>query len=234
MGTGTAAQLAAAGIGPGDEVVVPSFVTTAEAAEAVRRTGAIPVFADIDPVSLCLDPAAVADAVTPRTAAVVAVELFGHSADLTALQLLAADKGLALVTPTDPPLAHVLSSREIARRQAGAAYLGARLTGVVTPSVAPGAVHEYHAYVVRVPGNGRPDRDAFARALRARGVRCRVPVPTPVHRLPLFRAELWLPETERAAGECLALPLEGEMSRRELQRIVSAANALGGLLPAAA
>ncbi|GAA3496855.1 hypothetical protein GCM10019016_039560 [Streptomyces prasinosporus] len=72
---------------------------------------------------------------------------------------------------------------------------------------------------MRVPGNGRPDRDAFARAVRAKGVDCRVPVKTPVHRLPEFRRCVSLPETERAADETLALPVDASLTRRDMQRI---------------
>lgn len=228
---GTEEILTAAGVGSGDEVVVPSYATPG-AAEAVRYVGAVPVFADIDPGTFCLDPAAVEAAVTSRTAAVVAVSLFGHPAELPALQHLADRRGLLVVGHHEP--GHFESELPDPRRQAHAAYLDARLTGLLTPPVAPGVRHLYHSYVVRVPGNGRPDRDAFARALRSRGVRCHVPVQTPVHRMPAFRRELWLAETERAADVCLALPVGEEMSRRELQRVVSACNALGGLLPAAA
>ncbi|MGW1194964.1 DegT/DnrJ/EryC1/StrS family aminotransferase [Streptomyces sp. NPDC002536] len=228
---GTEEILTAAGVGSGDEVVVPSYATPG-AAEAVRRVGAVPVFADIDPGTFCLDPAAVEAAVTSRTAAVVAVSLFGHPAELPALQHLADRRGLLVVEHHEH--GRVESELPDPRRQAHAAYLDARLTGLLTPPVAPGVRHLYHSYVVRVPGNGRPDRDAFARALRSRGVRCHVPVQTPVHRMPAFRRELWLTETERAADVCLALPVGEEMSRRELQRVVSACNALGGLMPAAA
>lgn len=62
------------------------------------------------------------------------------------------------------------------------------------------------------------------------GVECRVPVKTPVHRMPGFRRDVHLPETERAADETLALPVDGTLTKREMQRIVSACNALGGLL----
>ncbi|MCA6096479.1 DegT/DnrJ/EryC1/StrS family aminotransferase [Streptomyces sp. SCA3-4] len=229
----TAELLSTAHVGAGDEVVVPSYATAATA-EAVRDTGALPVFADIAPQSLCLDPASVSRAITARTVAVAAVPLFGHPVDLAALQR-AAGRTVLVLAPTDPTDGAEEGEGEegVARRRANAAYLDARLTGV-TPVTAPGILHRYHSYVVRVPGNGRPDRDAFARALLDRGVRCRVPVQTPVHRLPSFRRELWLPETERAAGECLALPVDAGTSRRELQRLVAACNALGGLLPAAA
>ncbi|MEU2850779.1 DegT/DnrJ/EryC1/StrS family aminotransferase [Streptomyces syringium] len=234
---GTAELLTAAGVGSGAEAIVPSYATT-EAAEAVRAAGALPVFADIDPRSFCLDPAAVTRAVTSRTAAIVPVPLFGHPVDHAGLRAVARAHGLLVIehdgSDQDDTAEHDATRASLAARQANAAYLDARLTGVLTPATAPGAEHRYHSYVVRVPGNGRPDRDAFARALRARGVRCRVPVQTPVHRTPAFRRELWLEETERAADECLALPIDAGMTRRELQRVVSACNALGGLLPMAA
>jgi perosamine synthetase len=88
--------LLAAGIGVGDEVVVPSF-SFAATANAVRLAGADPVFVDIDPVSFCLDPEAVAAAITARTAAIVPVHLYGHPADLPALQVIADRHGLAIV-----------------------------------------------------------------------------------------------------------------------------------------
>ncbi|MFI1257367.1 DegT/DnrJ/EryC1/StrS family aminotransferase [Streptomyces netropsis] len=228
---GTVELLTAAEVGSGAEVIVPSYAT-AEAAEAVRAAGALPVFADIDPRTFCLDPAAVTTALTSRTAAIVPVPLFGHPVDHTGLRAVAREHGLLVIEQAEIEQAD--AAGHDTTRQANAAYLNARLTGVLTPAVAPGVEHRYHSYVVRVPGNGRPDRDAFARALRARGVRCRVPVQTPVHRTPAFRRELWLAETERAADECLALPVDAGMTRRELQRVVSACNALGGLLPVAA
>ncbi|MFI9720211.1 DegT/DnrJ/EryC1/StrS family aminotransferase [Streptomyces sp. NPDC052396] len=227
---GTAEMLTAAGVGSGDEVIVPSYATTG-AAEAVRSTGARPVFADIDAQSLCLDPVAVLRALSPRTTAIVPVGLFGHPADLTSFHTLAEARQLVVVEHIEQAPSDAVAVR---RRREHAAYLDARLTGVTTPGVAPGVEHSYHSYVVRVPGNGRPDRDAFARALRARGVRCRVPVQTPVHRTPAYRCEVRLPETERAVDDCLALPMAEGMSRRELRRMVSVCNGLGGLLPMAA
>jgi perosamine synthetase len=80
--------LAAAGIGPGDEVIVPAltFVATAN---AVVYTGARAVIADVDPATWTLDPADVARRRTPRTRAVIAVHLYGHPADLDALRAAA-------------------------------------------------------------------------------------------------------------------------------------------------
>ncbi|WP_193474576.1 DegT/DnrJ/EryC1/StrS family aminotransferase [Streptomyces griseomycini] len=216
-------MLRAAGVGVGDEVVVPAFGNV-EVADAVTTVGALPVFADIDPVSYCLEPAAAEAAVTPRTAAVVAVHRFGRPADLERLHVLGRRHGLLVLErgESDAPY------DEIAQRRERAAFLDAKLRGVRTPE--GGAGHTYQQYVVRVPGNGRPDRDAFARAVRAKGVDCRVPVKTPVHRLPEFRRCVSLPETERAADETLALPVDASLTKRDMQRIASACNALGGLL----
>jgi dTDP-4-amino-4,6-dideoxygalactose transaminase len=78
------AALAAAGIGPGDEVIVPpiTFIATAS---AVLRVGAVPVFADIDAASFNLSPERLAEAITPQTRAVIPVHFAGHPADLDAI-----------------------------------------------------------------------------------------------------------------------------------------------------
>lgn len=220
---GTAALLRAAGVGVGDEVVVSAFGNV-EVVEAVTLAGALPVFAEIDPVTYCLAPAAVEAAITPRTAAVVAVHRFGRRADIARLHILGQRHGLLILERGESEGPY----EEIARRRERAAYLDAKLRGVRTPDGGDG--HTYQQYVVRVPGNGRPDRDAFAQAVRAKGVECRVPVKTPVHRLPGFRRCVSLPETERAADETLALPVDAVLTKRDMQRVASACNALGGLL----
>jgi dTDP-4-amino-4,6-dideoxygalactose transaminase len=76
--------LEALGVGAGDEVVCPAFTFYATA-EAISRVGATPVFCDIDPATLNLDPADVAGRVTERTKAILAVHLFGRPAELAAL-----------------------------------------------------------------------------------------------------------------------------------------------------
>lgn len=84
------------GVGPGDEVVVPSFTFIATA-NAVRATGAQPVFADVDPVSFCVSTATVAEVIGPRTVAVIAVHLYGNPAEAVGLAALCSRQGLALV-----------------------------------------------------------------------------------------------------------------------------------------
>ena len=79
--------LEALGIGRGDEVICPSFTFYATA-EAIARVGATPVFADIDPVTLNLDPEDVAARITPRTKAIMPVHLFGRPAPLAELAAL--------------------------------------------------------------------------------------------------------------------------------------------------
>lgn len=80
--------LLAAGIGPGDEVIVPSF-TFAATANSVALTGATPVFADIDPATFTLDPDAVEAVITARTAAILPVHLYGHPANMGRLVSIA-------------------------------------------------------------------------------------------------------------------------------------------------
>ena len=86
----------ALGIGEGDEVIMPSFTFIA-VANAVRYERAAPVFADIDPATLNLDPAAVEGAITPRTRAILAVHTFGVPADIEKLAAIAARHHLILI-----------------------------------------------------------------------------------------------------------------------------------------
>lgn len=87
--------LAAAGIGPGDEVIVPDFTFVATAS-AVLFAGALPVLVDIDPATDCIDPELVEAAITPRTRAIIAVHIGGHPADMDRLIALAQRHNLLL------------------------------------------------------------------------------------------------------------------------------------------
>lgn len=99
VNSGTAAlhlALVAAGVKPGDEVITPSntFIATAE---AIAMAGARPVFAEIDPHTFNLDPADVAERITPRTTAIIAVHLYGRMAPMDALSEIARRHGLLLI-----------------------------------------------------------------------------------------------------------------------------------------
>ena len=99
VNSGTSAlhmALIALGIGSGHEVIVPSF-TFAATANAVRLVDAVPVFADIDPVTFCLDPTCIESAITPRTRAIMPVHLYGHPADMTRIMDIARRHGLLVL-----------------------------------------------------------------------------------------------------------------------------------------
>jgi dTDP-4-amino-4,6-dideoxygalactose transaminase len=306
VNSGTSAlhiSMMALGFGPGDEVIVPSF-SFAATANAVRLVGATPVFVDIEPGSFCLDPDAVAAAITPRTVAIMPVHLYGHPAAMDRIGPIAEQHGLAIVedaaqahisalngvkvgafgaagcfsfyptknmhsleggmvTTGDAKLARTMRllrnqgmearyQNEIVganmrltdvaaaigrvqlgqlpawteKRQANAAYLDSKLTGVTVPPVSPGATHVYHQYTIRVAG----DRDAFIAGLKELGVGSAAYYPTPIHRLRPFLTEDgqvgdWkLPETDKAADEVLSLPIYPLLTTDQLDRIADAVN----------
>jgi perosamine synthetase len=99
VNSGTSAlllSLLALDIGRGDEVIVPSF-SFAATANAIVLAGAQPVFVDIEPDYFCLDPSAVVSAITPRTAAIVPVHLYGHPAAMEHIAGIARSHRLAVI-----------------------------------------------------------------------------------------------------------------------------------------
>jgi dTDP-4-amino-4,6-dideoxygalactose transaminase len=292
--------LLSCGVGAGDEVIVPSF-TFAATANSVALTGATPVFADISADSFCLDPASVEASITDRTVGIMPVHLYGHPADMPALQAIADKHGIqvfedaaqahgasldgtpvgsfgsfamfslyptknmtsgegGMVSVATPEIERLMRlyrnqgmerqyENEVvgfnarmtdihaaigrvqltkvgawtAKRQENAAFLSANLEGVTPPSVAPGAVHVYHQYTIRVP----KDRDGLAKALREEyQVGSGMFYPIPNHELAPFQVDIELPETARAAAECLSLPVHPSLSQEDLERIVTGVNAL--------
>jgi dTDP-3-amino-3,4,6-trideoxy-alpha-D-glucose transaminase len=100
------------GIGPGDDVVVPSFTFYASA-EAIPHTGARPVFCDIDPRTFCVTPETVEAALTPATRAIVAVHLFGAPAPVDDLRPLAESRGIAIVEDAAQAPGATLAGRRV-------------------------------------------------------------------------------------------------------------------------
>ena len=88
--------LAAKGVGPGDEVVTSTW-TFASSVNVIEHTGATPVLVDVEPDTLCMDPRALAAAITPRTRAIVPVDYAGHPCDLDAILGIARSRGLPVI-----------------------------------------------------------------------------------------------------------------------------------------
>jgi dTDP-4-amino-4,6-dideoxygalactose transaminase len=189
VSSGTAALhlgLLALGVGPGDEVIVPAYTFPATA-NAVALCGARPVLVDVDPDTFCVEPAAVVDAVTSRTRAVLAVHLFGRPVDWEALQ-------------TAVP-------QEVALVEDAAGALGARYRG--TPCGALGAVGclSFHPRKIVTTGEGgavTTDEDEIAdavRRLRHHGIATSGPMdivhPGFNYRLPDVLCALGIPQVER-------------------------------------
>lgn len=114
VASGTAAlhvALLAAGLGPGQEVIVPSF-TFCATIQAIVATGARPRFIDIDPRTLCIDSAAVLDALTPATRAVIPVLYAGRAVDLSSIRPVLDEYGVTIVEDA----AHAFGSHQDTRR----------------------------------------------------------------------------------------------------------------------
>jgi len=188
---GTAAvhlALLAHGVGPGDEVIVPTltFVATAN---AVTYCGARPVFVDSEPETWNIDPARVEEKITPRTRGIVAVHLYGHPADMKALRDVAARHSLFLVE--DAAEAH------------GALYEGRR-----AGSLGDIAAFSFYGNKIVTTGEGgmvTTDDDALAarvRLLRGQGMdparRYWFPVVGYNYRMTNLSAALGLAQMERA------------------------------------
>jgi UDP-4-amino-4,6-dideoxy-N-acetyl-beta-L-altrosamine transaminase len=137
VSSGTAAlhaMLAAAGVGPGDEVIVPAL-TFAATANAALYCGATPVIADVDPDTLLLGPVQAAERISPRTRAIVAVDYAGQPADYPALRTLAGAQGAWLFAD-------------------GAHALGGALDGVPVGALADATVFSFHPVKHVTTGEG--------------------------------------------------------------------------------
>lgn len=127
--SGLVAAVGAIGIEPGDEVIVSPW-TMCASATAILHWNAIPVFADIEPETFCLDPASIEANITSHTRAIMAVDIFGQSADMDAITEIAHRHGLKVISDT---------------AQAPGTYYKGRITG--TMAHVGGYSLNYHKHI---------------------------------------------------------------------------------------
>ena len=148
--------LLALDVAPGDEVIVPSLTYVATA-NAVRYVGGQPIFVDVDPATWCLDPTLIEAAVTPRTRGIIAVHLYGHPADMDAINVIAQRHELWVVE--DAAEAH-----------------GARYKGRAVGSLASVATFSFYGNKILTSGEGGavtvsdPELERRVRLYRGQGV----------------------------------------------------------------
>jgi perosamine synthetase len=189
VSSGTAAlhlAMLAIGIGPDDEVIVPAYTFPATA-NAVELCGGRAVLADVDPETFNVEPARVAEALTPRTKAVVAVHLFGRPVDWEALQTVVPD-GVVLV-------------------EDAAGALGARYRGAPCGSLGRAGCLSFHPRKIVTTGEGgavtTDDEEiaATVRRLRHHGIASGgafdIPEPGPNYRLPDLLCAIGIPQLRR-------------------------------------
>lgn len=142
-------SLLAFSVGPGDEVIVPEATWIGSAAPATY-VGAVPVFADIDARTWCIDPASVEACITPRTRAIVAVGLYGNMPHMDALRALARRHGIALV-------------------EDAAQSIGARYHGRPAGTLGDTGVYSFHGTKTLTTGEGgmlvTDDEEVYRRVL---------------------------------------------------------------------
>ena len=203
------AAILLAGAGHGDEVILPSF-TFVSCANAVVRAGARPVFADIDPATLNIDPASVERVVTPRTRAIIVVHYAGRACDMDAIASIARRHGLRVIEDA----AHAL---------------GAKATGRPLGTIGDFGCFSFHGTKDVVCGEGGAlvcrDADDHRRAeiLREKGT----------NRAAFLRGEVdkytWVAEgSSLIASDVLAAVLSVQLSRLPL--IVARKRALAAML----
>lgn len=126
--------LAALGIGPGDEVLVPDLTWIATAAP-VKYVGATPVFVDSDPADWCICPDRIVERITPRTRAIIAVDLYGNIPDLDRIRALAHARGITVI-------------------EDAAEAVGSRRNGRLAGSLADVGVFSFHGSKTLTTGEG--------------------------------------------------------------------------------
>lgn len=211
------AALIALGVAPGDEVIT-SPITDMGSVIPILFQGAAPVFADLDPRTYTMDPAAVEAAITPRTAAVVAVHLAGNACNLDALQAVCARHGVALI--------------EDCAQAFGCRY-GERFAGTIG-RVGCFSFNEFKHISCGDGGIVVTDDDELAARLRLATDKCYDRRPDAAIRNPSFLANNYrMTELQAAVALAQLRKLEGILARRRswCGRLMAATADLPGLLP---
>ena len=246
--------LEALGVGPGDEVIVPTWTFTATA-EVVRYLGATPVIVDVDATTLNLDLEAAARAVTARTKVVMPVHFAGLPVDRAALAAFARTYNLAVVE--DAAHAHPVLSQGIpvGLGESSAVVFSFYATKTMTtgeggmvvtadPSLAARMRtmrlhgisrdvfdHAWHLYVLRLGADAPLGRDEFIERMAKAGVG------TSVHFIPLHTHPYWrelrgpdapaLPVADAQFNLAVSLPIWSAMTTDQVDRVIDAASRLG-------
>lgn len=214
--SGLIAALGSIKLVPGDEVILPPWTMSACAA-AILHWNAIPVFADIDPNTYCIDPASCEALVSDRTRAIMAVDIFGHPADMKALRLIAERHGVVLLSDT---------------AQAPGAYIGDALCG--TQGDIGGFSLNYHKHIHTGEGGMIVTNDDSL-AERARMIRNHAEAV--VAKRPNFSLEnmigynFRLGEIEAAIGKLQLRKLASQVESRQLiaEQLTEGLSGLAGL-----
>ncbi|PYP12253.1 MAG: transcriptional regulator [Gemmatimonadetes bacterium] len=231
--------LKALDLGPGDEVITTPFTFFATAG-TIHNAGGTPVFVDIEPDTFNIDPAAVEAPITPRTRAIVPVHLYGQMAAMERLGAIGRARDLPIIeeqyhhdevgtnSRLDTLQAAVLLAKlphlgswSAKRREHAAFYTRALadLPAVRPPVVDAANEHIFHQYTVRVER-----RDELYAHLKSQGIGSAIYYPVPLHLQPCFSHLGYrpgrLPESERASGEVLSLPVYPELTRGQLDCVI--------------
>lgn len=145
-------SLHALGVGPGDEVITTPFTFMATAS-AIGQVGAVPVFVDIDPETLNIDPALINDKVTERTKAIIPVHLYGHAAEMPAILELAEEHDLVVVEDVAQAMGGTIGGKMLGTLGAAGAFsffptktLGAFGDGGMISTNDPGLAEKLRMY----------------------------------------------------------------------------------------
>src|SRR5207249_2781326 len=211
--------LKALDLGPGDEVITTPFTFFATAG-TIHNAGGTPVFVDIEPDTFNIDPAAVEAAITPRTRAIVPVHLYGQMAAMERLGAIGRARDLPIIEDAAQAIG---ARRSIDGQWRMAGELGRAAGFSFFPSKNLGAWGD-GGMMVTSDAALAERRDELYAHLKSQGIGSAIYYPVPLHLQPCFSHLGYrpgrLPESERASGEVLSLPVYPELTRGQLDCVI--------------